>query len=63
MGIPGENISTVWRNDSNEVSKFLNKKHGKNYLIFNLSGDKYDYKPYNYQVKDFGFPDHQYVAT
>jgi protein-tyrosine phosphatase len=58
MGIPGENISTVWRNDSNEVSKFLNKKHGKHYLIFNLSGDKYDYKPYNYQVKDFGFPDH-----
>jgi protein-tyrosine phosphatase len=58
MGIPGDNFEKLWRNDSSDVSKFLNERHPSNYMIYNLSGEKYNYKKFNYQVKEFGFPDH-----
>jgi hypothetical protein len=59
MGIPGNSFEKIWRNDSSEVSKFLNERHGENYMIYNLSGEKYNYKKFHYRVKEFGFPDHQ----
>lgn len=36
----------------------LNQKHGKNYLIYNLTGEPYDYSRFNGRVLDFDFPDH-----
>lgn len=59
MGIPGEGIEKNWRNDIKDVARFLNEKHGQNYLIFNLTGESYDYKKFNGQVnEEFDFPDH-----
>jgi phosphatidylinositol-3,4,5-trisphosphate 3-phosphatase/dual-specificity protein phosphatase PTEN len=58
MGIPGEKTSKLWRNDINEVSRFLKTKHDNHFMIYNLSGLTYDYTKFNGRVKEFGFPDH-----
>ena len=59
MAIPGTSLEIAWRNNIQQVSKFLNEKHGVDYMIFNLSGESYNYKKFHHQVKDFGFPDHR----
>jgi hypothetical protein len=41
MAIPGEGIEKNWRNNINDVSRFLNGKHGPDYRIFNLTGEEY----------------------
>lgn len=58
MGFPGESVAKSWRNSIDDVSKFLNSRHGNNYWIFNLSGETYNYRKFNYQVSEYGFPDH-----
>mmetsp|Transcript_2597 Transcript_2597/g.2225 ORF Transcript_2597/g.2225 Transcript_2597/m.2225 type:complete len:170 (+) Transcript_2597:57-566(+) len=58
MSFPGSGFQTVYRNNINEVSKLLNKKHGKKYMVLNLSGKKYDYDKFGYAVKDFPWEDH-----
>jgi len=61
MGIPGDGASAAWRNDIKSVSKFLNSNHPRRYMLFNLSGEKYDYGYFDRCVRDYGWPDHQYV--
>jgi hypothetical protein len=34
-----------------QVSKMIKKHHGNNYLIFNISGRKYDYSKFSGKVK------------
>lgn len=58
MGLPAEGVQKLYRNDINEVARFLNEKHKDHYLIFNLSQIRYNFKKFNEQVIDFGFPDH-----
>eukprot|EP01129_Flabellula_baltica_P007688 TRINITY_DN3002_c0_g1_i3.p1 TRINITY_DN3002_c0_g1~~TRINITY_DN3002_c0_g1_i3.p1 ORF type:complete len:688 (+),score=107.66 TRINITY_DN3002_c0_g1_i3:27-2066(+) len=58
MGIPGENIVSMWRNDINHVASFLDEFHFDNYRIYNLSGEKYDYEKFGDRVVEYGFPDH-----
>jgi phosphatidylinositol-3,4,5-trisphosphate 3-phosphatase/dual-specificity protein phosphatase PTEN len=58
MGIPGEKASRLWRNDIDEVARFLKMKHSGHFLIINLSGLTYDYMKFGGRVKEFGFPDH-----
>lgn len=41
-----------------KVAKLLDKKHGKHYLIFNLSCRQYDYTPFGNRVIDCGWADH-----
>ena len=44
MSLPAEGlISTAYRNDLSQVSKFLNEHHGDKYLVFNLAMKKYNY--------------------
>eukprot|EP01124_Arcella_intermedia_P007756 TRINITY_DN1479_c0_g1_i1.p1 TRINITY_DN1479_c0_g1~~TRINITY_DN1479_c0_g1_i1.p1 ORF type:complete len:423 (-),score=58.44 TRINITY_DN1479_c0_g1_i1:1248-2363(-) len=58
MGVPGGGIDSTFRNDIKDVSTFF-AKYETNYKIFNLTGDKYDYKLFNDQVIDkYWWPDH-----
>ncbi|XP_068184839.1 tensin-1 isoform X15 [Antennarius striatus] len=45
-----------------EVASMLRSKHGHNYLLFNLSGKRYDINQLNPKVLDFGWPDHHAPA-
>eukprot|EP01127_Copromyxa_protea_P003943 TRINITY_DN136_c0_g2_i1.p1 TRINITY_DN136_c0_g2~~TRINITY_DN136_c0_g2_i1.p1 ORF type:complete len:377 (-),score=44.72 TRINITY_DN136_c0_g2_i1:600-1592(-) len=47
-----------YRNDIDEVAVFLNSKYADNYLVINLTHDRYDQAKFNNQVKCFSFPDH-----
>ena len=50
MAFPGSGVETVYRNNIDEVSKFLSERHGSNYLVINISGKKYDTKKFNEKV-------------
>ena len=46
----GEGIQAIYRNSLTEVCRFLTQKHGKNYMIWNLSEHTYDYKSFDNRV-------------
>jgi len=58
MGFPSSGIESLWRNSVNEVCDFMKEYHQNDFMIWNLSGRKYDYDKFNNQILDFGFPDH-----
>lgn len=58
MGLPGENIGSLWRNDIDDVSKFFRIKFNEHFQIINLSGVHYDYSKFDHRVVDFAFADH-----
>jgi len=58
MGLPSSGVEGQYRNHVNAVSRMLNKYHANHYMIWNLSQKTYDYKKFNDQVLDFGWPDH-----
>lgn len=37
MSVPAEGISSTYRNELSEVSKFLNEHHGDDYMVVNLA--------------------------
>lgn len=53
MAFPGTGIKTLYRNNLNTVAKFLTEKHGGNFLIFNLSGEKYDVDKFEGKVIEY----------
>jgi phosphatidylinositol-3,4,5-trisphosphate 3-phosphatase/dual-specificity protein phosphatase PTEN len=59
MAFPGSGLRTIYRNNISDVSDFLGERHGKNYLVFNLSGKKYDTEKFNHHVLEFDWIDHQ----
>jgi hypothetical protein len=58
MGIPGEGVSSNWRNNVKEVAAFLHSKHQSHFKIINVSGESYNYQIFDNRVVDFPFPDH-----
>lgn len=58
MGIPGDGMSSNWRNNIKDVSNFFYQKHHGHFLIINLSGESYNYHLFEDRVVDFPFPDH-----
>lgn len=58
MGLPSSNLSSLYRNDINEVAEFLKEKHTGTFMIWNLSMLDYDIDKFDNQVLSFGFPDH-----
>eukprot|EP01100_Stratorugosa_tubuloviscum_P010511 TRINITY_DN451_c0_g1_i2.p1 TRINITY_DN451_c0_g1~~TRINITY_DN451_c0_g1_i2.p1 ORF type:complete len:591 (-),score=205.25 TRINITY_DN451_c0_g1_i2:53-1825(-) len=58
MGLPGQGLKTVWRNNIDHVAEMLNNYYPSNYMIWNLSEFKYDYSKFDNQIMEFGFPDH-----
>lgn len=59
MAFPGSGIKKLYRNTIDDVASFLKDKHGKHFIILNLSGVKYDGKKFDGNVLDFDtWPDH-----
>ena len=46
-----------YRNDINEVSRYLEKKHGQSYWVFNTSGNQYNPKPFRGRVNCYTWKD------
>ena len=51
MAFPGDGFEKIIRNDIEDVSNFLSERHGKNYIVINLSGKQYDKSKFNNNVK------------
>lgn len=51
MSFPASGIESAYRNTINNVSNFLKERHKSNYLVFNLSGRKYDNSKFDNMVK------------
>jgi hypothetical protein len=51
MAFPGAGLEKIIRNSIDDVSLFLNERHGSNYLVINLSGKKYDKSKFKNKVK------------
>lgn len=69
MAFPGSGIESLYRNSIDDVNmlymqvvSFLTEKHGGNFMIFNLSGRKYDYSKFQGKVKEYDWEDHQAPA-
>lgn len=58
MSFPGSGLQAIYRNSLAEVCRFLTMKHGKSYMIWNLSEHTYDYKSFDNRIMDCPFPDH-----
>ncbi|KAH3758281.1 Phosphatidylinositol-3,4,5-trisphosphate 3-phosphatase [Pelomyxa schiedti] len=58
MGFPADGIESAFRNNIFELSKMLKERHGAHFMIWNLSGRKYDYDLFDNQILEFPFPDH-----
>ena len=57
MAFPGSGLQTIIRNNIDHVVKFLTHKHHQNYLIIDLSEQRYEYTKFNSQVKSFAWED------
>ena len=51
MAYPASGLESVYRNQIDKVSKFLIERHKSNYMVFNLSGRKYDKSKFDFKVK------------
>ena len=65
MAYPASGIESVFRNNINtviikftKVSKFLIEKHKTNFLVFNLSGKKYDNTKFENRVYELEWQDY-----
>ena len=52
-------IESLYHNSIDDVSKYLNEKHGDKYLIFNLSGIQYENEKFKNHVILYPWPDHK----
>ena len=48
MSLPATDAESLYRNPIQEVARFLNEKHGDNYMVMNLCIER------NYQTSFFG---------
>jgi len=66
MAFPASGFESLYRNHVDDVANFLNERHNSDFLIFNLSGKKYDNnkfknkvnKPFNKKVQEYEWVDH-----
>ncbi|CAD8202751.1 unnamed protein product [Paramecium octaurelia] len=52
MSYPGEGIEGLYRNPIDQVAGYLNTQHNADYMVFNLSGRKYDLSKFKGVVQD-----------
>ncbi|KAG7091925.1 hypothetical protein E1B28_008318 [Marasmius oreades] len=61
MGYPASGVEGLYRNRREDVKKFLDHRHGKNYWIFNfcpIKENSYDSQYFEGRVSRYPFPDH-----
>eukprot|EP00954_Amorphochlora_amoebiformis_P016933 1315852-Amorphochlora_amoeboformis.AAC.1 len=59
MGIPASDMSSFYRNNLDEVIKFLEHFHKDHYQLYNLCDDRsYNIKKFHGRVVQYGFEDH-----
>ncbi|KAG9048212.1 Telomerase protein component 1 [Tulasnella sp. UAMH 9824] len=61
MGYPASGVESLYRNDGDDVRKFLDHRHGKNYWVFNfcpLNENSYPASMFDGRVSRYPFPDH-----
>jgi phosphatidylinositol-3,4,5-trisphosphate 3-phosphatase/dual-specificity protein phosphatase PTEN len=51
-------VEGLYRNAIADVARFLDFRHGENYMVFNLSERPYDNSLFGNRVLESGFPDH-----
>eukprot|EP01016_Furgasonia_blochmanni_P046817 TRINITY_DN6804_c0_g1_i8.p1 TRINITY_DN6804_c0_g1~~TRINITY_DN6804_c0_g1_i8.p1 ORF type:complete len:420 (-),score=78.12 TRINITY_DN6804_c0_g1_i8:34-1293(-) len=59
MSYPASGFESAYRNNIDEVSKFIKDRHSTNYRIYNLSGRKYNYDKFEKNsILDYLWKDH-----
>src|SRR3989338_2348927 len=61
MSMPAKRgtLTSLWRNSSADVIRFLKRRHGDKFMIWRLNDqENYDYDSFDDTVLDYAFPDH-----
>ena len=55
MSFPASGVKSVWRNNYQEVARYLNTYHPKKYWIFNCSEKTYEASRFEYRVSNYNW--------